>query len=226
MDALASRVVEFVPIYEIDTPTDAFDQLMRIYIMLTVNIPRLASKGPLQFDVAAEFEKVFGFSLADYTNFMFSLLLHALMERDARQANADPPSPVGPYWLKQTTLSEETTHKVLATVSFSLDAITPPKEPTVMRILHSCAITPTSATKNIIFAWIMSSRSASWRAESFIEFSTISNPTAGRTPICLSGVQSLKIILRGFSNPTFPPNTTPTIHRRHMQTELKCAMPS
>jgi hypothetical protein len=72
---------------------------------------------------------VFGFSLADYTNFMFSLLLHAMVERDARQANADPPSPVGPYWLKKTTLSEETIHKVLATVSFSLDAITPPKEP-------------------------------------------------------------------------------------------------
>jgi hypothetical protein len=63
MDALASRVTEFVPFYEIDTPTDPFDQLMRIYIMLAVNIPRLASKGPLQFDVAAEFEKVFGFSL-------------------------------------------------------------------------------------------------------------------------------------------------------------------
>ena len=91
MDALASKVVEFVPFYEIDTPTDPFDQLMRIYIMLTVNIPRLASKGPLQFDVAAEFEKVFGFSLADYTNFMFSLLLHAMVERETRQANADSP---------------------------------------------------------------------------------------------------------------------------------------
>jgi hypothetical protein len=128
MDALASRIAEFVPFYEIDPPTDPFDQLMRIYIMLTVNIPRLARKGPLQFDVAAEFEKVFGFSLADYTNFMFSLLLHAIMEREARQANADPPSPVGPYWLKQTTLSEETIHKVLATVSFSLDTIAPPEE--------------------------------------------------------------------------------------------------
>jgi hypothetical protein len=128
MDALASRVAEFVPIYEIDTPTDPFDQLMRIYIMLTVNIPRLASKGSLQFDVPAEFQKVFGFSLADYTNFMFSLLLHALKERDARQANTEPPSPVGPYWLKTTTLSEETIHKVLATVSFSLDAIAPPKK--------------------------------------------------------------------------------------------------
>lgn len=129
LDALASQVAEFVPLYEIDTPTDPFDQLMRMYIMLAVNIPRLASKGPLQFDVATEFEKAFGFSLADYTNFMFSLLLHAMIERDARQANADPPSPVGPYWLKQTTLSEETIHKVLATVSFSLDELTSSKEP-------------------------------------------------------------------------------------------------
>lgn len=129
MDALASRVAEFVPLYEIDTPTDPFDKLMRIYIMLTVNIPRLASKEPLQFDVPAEFESVFGFSLADYTNFMFSLLLHAMMDRDARQTNVDPPSPVGPYWLKHTELSEETIHKVLATVSFTLDTINPPKEP-------------------------------------------------------------------------------------------------
>jgi hypothetical protein len=127
MDALASRVAEFVPFYEIDSPTDPFDQLMRIYIMLTVNIPRLASKGPLQFDVPAEFGKVFGFSLADYTNFIFSLLLHAMTERDARQANADPPSPVGPYWLKTTTLSEETIHKVLSTVSFSLEGLATPK---------------------------------------------------------------------------------------------------
>lgn len=128
MDAIASRIAEFVPFYEIDTPTDPFDQLMRIYIMLTVNIPRLASKGSLQFDVPAEFEKVFGFSLTDYTNFMFSLLLHAMTERDARHSNADPPSPVGPYWLKTTTLSEETIHKVLATVSFSLDALTKPQK--------------------------------------------------------------------------------------------------
>lgn len=32
MEALASRVAEFVPFYEIDTPTDPFDQLMRIKI--------------------------------------------------------------------------------------------------------------------------------------------------------------------------------------------------
>jgi len=119
MDALANTIVEFVPFYEIDPPTDPLDQLMRFYIMLTVNIPRLASKGPLKFDVAAEFEKVFGFTLGDYENFMFSLLLHAMLERENRQANIDPPSPVGPYWLKTTTLSEETIHKVLATVSFS-----------------------------------------------------------------------------------------------------------
>jgi hypothetical protein len=129
LDALASSVAEFVPVYEIDTPTDAFDQLMRIYIMLTVNIPRLASKGPLKFDVAAEFEKVFGFSLTDYINFMFALLMHAMTDRDARQANTDPPSPVGPYWLKTTTLSEETIHKVLTTISFSLADMPPLKDP-------------------------------------------------------------------------------------------------
>jgi len=125
MDALANTIVEFVPFYEIDPPTDPFDQLMRFYIMLTVNIPRIASKGPLKFDVGVEFEKVFGFTLGDYQNFMFCLLLHAMLERENRQSNIDPPSPVGPYWLKQTTLSEKTIHKVLATVSFSVDQMKP-----------------------------------------------------------------------------------------------------
>jgi hypothetical protein len=125
MDALANTIVEFVPFYEIDPPTDALDQLMRFYTMLTINLPRLASKAPLKFDVEAEFEKVFGFTLGDYENFMFCLLLHAMLERENRQANIDPPSPVGPFWLKTTTLSEETIHKVLATVSFSLDQMKP-----------------------------------------------------------------------------------------------------
>ncbi len=121
MDVLANRIVKLVPFYEIDPPTDPLDQFMRFYIMLTVNIPRLASKGPLKFDVPAEFEKVFGFTLENYESFMFALLMHAMVERNNRKANIDPPSPVGPYWLKTTTLSEETIHKVLATVSFSLD---------------------------------------------------------------------------------------------------------
>lgn len=50
-DALANLAVQWIPFYELDSPTDPFTQLMRIYIMLTVNIPRLAAKGPLAFDV-------------------------------------------------------------------------------------------------------------------------------------------------------------------------------
>ena len=41
LDRLANLISQFLPIYEIDSPTEAFIQFLRFYIMLTVNIPRL-----------------------------------------------------------------------------------------------------------------------------------------------------------------------------------------
>jgi len=87
-DALANLAVQFVPVYEIDSPSDPFTQLMRIYIMLTVNIPRLAVKAKLKFDVAAEFEKASGFSLQVFMDFMFAVLMHALANVSATRARA------------------------------------------------------------------------------------------------------------------------------------------
>jgi hypothetical protein len=129
LDAAANLVAQFVPVYELDSPTDPFTQLMRIYIMLTVNIPRLAAKGPLLFDVAAEFEKVFGFPLQLYIDFMFLLMMHATIQRDDLHLKNQATNPVGPLWLKSTTLAPETIHQVLGTVSFTLASMAPPQEP-------------------------------------------------------------------------------------------------
>jgi len=129
LDAAANLVAQFVPIYELDSPTDPFTQLMRIYIMLTVNIPRLAAKGTLPFDVPAEFEKVFGFPLKLYIDFMFLLMMHATIQRDELHLKNQTMTPLGPLWLKATTLSPETIHQVLSTVSFTLASMVPPKEP-------------------------------------------------------------------------------------------------
>lgn len=129
LDALANLAVQFVPAYEIDPPSDPFTQLMRIYIMLKVNIPRMAAKGPLKFDLADEFERAFGFPLQAYINFIFALLMHATIQRDALHHDNQTISPLGPIWLKTTTLSPDTIHQVLSTVSFTLAAMIPPKKP-------------------------------------------------------------------------------------------------
>jgi len=129
MDAVANLVAQFVPVYELDSPTDPFIQLMRIYITLTVNMPRLAAKGPLPFDVAAEFDKAFGFPLKLYIGFMFLLMMHATIQRDELHLNNRATTPLGPLWLKNTTLTPETIHQVLSTVSFTLASMATPKEP-------------------------------------------------------------------------------------------------
>lgn len=129
LDALANLVANFVPVYEIDSPSDPFTQLMRIYIMLTVNIPRLAAKAPLPFDVPAEFAKVFGFSLQLYMEFMFAILMHASIQRETLHSQNQTISPFGPLWLKTTTLSQETIHQVLGNVSFTLASLSSAKEP-------------------------------------------------------------------------------------------------
>jgi hypothetical protein len=129
LDAAANLVAQFVPVYELDSPTDPFTQLMRMFIMLTVNIPRLTAKGSLPFDVAAEFEKVFGFPLKLYINFMFLLMMHATIQRDELHEKNQATTPLGPLWLKNSTLTPETIHQVLSTVSFTLASMATVKEP-------------------------------------------------------------------------------------------------
>lgn len=83
LDQLANLISQFLPIYEIDSPTEAFIQFLRFYIFLTINIPRLPAE-LRTFDVEAEFEKQFGFPLKTLLR-IHVLLLDARHDR-ARQA--------------------------------------------------------------------------------------------------------------------------------------------
>ena len=71
LDVMANLVADFLPIFEIDSITDPFLLFLRFYIYLTVIIPRLPAHLRV-FDVAAEFEKVFGFPLKLYSQFVYA----------------------------------------------------------------------------------------------------------------------------------------------------------
>jgi len=79
-DAFANLVAQFLPIYEMDSPTEGFIPFLRFYIFLTVNIPRLAPELKT-FDVAGLFEKQFAFPLTTYSYFIFCFAMHAMIQR-------------------------------------------------------------------------------------------------------------------------------------------------
>jgi uncharacterized protein (TIGR02391 family) len=81
LDVMANLVADFLPTFEIDSITDPFLLFLRFYIYLTVIIPRLPEHLRI-FDVAQEFEKVFGFPLKLYSQFVYAFTLHAMTERN------------------------------------------------------------------------------------------------------------------------------------------------
>src|SRR5262249_38601931 len=74
-------------------------------------------------------EKVFGFPLKLYINFMFLMMMHATIQRDELQLKNQMTNPLGPLWLASTNLTPETIHQVMATVSFDLAKMTLPGKP-------------------------------------------------------------------------------------------------
>ena len=87
LDALANLVAQFLPIYEMDSPTEGFIPFLRFYIFLTVNIPRLAAELKT-FDVEELFEKQFGFPLTTYSHFIFCFAMHAMIQRGKKSLEA------------------------------------------------------------------------------------------------------------------------------------------
>ena len=90
LDAMANLAAEFLPVSEMDSPTDPAILLLRFYIFLTVKklIPSLPSE-LRTFDVFALFEKQFDFSLKTYCEFIFLFLTHARLLREKKQLDAD-----------------------------------------------------------------------------------------------------------------------------------------
>lgn len=115
LDAMANLVATFLPIFEIDSITDPFLLFLRFYIFLNVIIPRLP--GHLKvFDVAAEFQKVFGFSLKLYSQFVYAFTLHAMNERTLLKIGDVPEASIPISWFKKTILTSEQVSAMFDTV--------------------------------------------------------------------------------------------------------------
>lgn len=129
LDALANLVSQFLPIYEMDSPTEAFIAFLRFYILLTINIPRLPDK-LRTFDVAALFEKQFGFPLDTYAHFIFCFAMHAMIQRGKKSIEAAVDSGIRIETFKNMKVSADQIDQMFKTVSFSLDVLTDQKPPT------------------------------------------------------------------------------------------------
>lgn len=127
-DQIANNVSRFLPIYEIDSPIDAVVQFLRFYLMLTVSIPRMPEHLRL-FDVPALFQKVMGFPLQTYCEFLVTFLIHALEERNKEVGNVIMDSGIRLELLKHSTVEPELIQQMFKTVSFSLGALPPPQKP-------------------------------------------------------------------------------------------------
>jgi hypothetical protein len=106
LDVMANLVADFLPIFEIDSITDPFLLFLRFYIYLTIIIPRLPPHLRV-FDVAAEFEKVFGFSLKLYSQFVYAFTVHAMNERTQIKIGDVPGAGMPISWFKRTILTDE-----------------------------------------------------------------------------------------------------------------------
>jgi len=71
LDGYANLAAEFLPTYEITSPTDPLFGFVRFYIWLTKIIPRIPVD-LLKFDLEAEFQKVFPFPIITYAEFIDS----------------------------------------------------------------------------------------------------------------------------------------------------------
>jgi hypothetical protein len=129
LDALANLVSQFLPIYEMDSPTEAFIAFLRFYIFLTINIPRLPDELKT-VDVAALFEKQFGFSLETYAHFIFCFAMHAMILRGKKSIEAAVDSGIRIETFKNMKVSADQIKQMFQTVSFSLDTLTDQKPPT------------------------------------------------------------------------------------------------
>jgi hypothetical protein len=115
LDGMANLIAEFLPTFEIDSITDPFLLFLRFYIYLTIIIPRL----PLHlrvFDVAAEFEKVFGFTLKLYCQFVYAFTAYAMNERTQIKIGDVPDAGLPISWFRKTILTDEQISAMFDTV--------------------------------------------------------------------------------------------------------------
>jgi hypothetical protein len=122
LDQLANLICQFLPIYEIDSPTEAFIQFLRFYIFLTVNIPRLPAELKT-FEIEKEFEKQFGVRLKTYCDFMFFFSMHAMIVRGKKSKDAAMDCGIRLATFQNMKAPTEVIEKMFDNVSFSLDTL-------------------------------------------------------------------------------------------------------
>jgi hypothetical protein len=128
LSAMANLAAEFLPIYELDSPTDPMFVFLRFYIFLTIIIDRLPPHLRL-FDAEKEFQKLFPFPLITYAEFIAAFALHATQERNnSRNYNSPIDATLRKSWFKNTNISQDLIDKMFDSVSFSLDNLPEPKD--------------------------------------------------------------------------------------------------
>jgi hypothetical protein len=105
LEKMADIVASFLPTFEIDCLTDPFILFLRTYIYLTVIIPRLPAN-KRTFDPNVEFEKIFGFPLDLYIEFLYAFTIHAMNERVNMKLGDVPEAGLPVSWFKTTVLTE------------------------------------------------------------------------------------------------------------------------
>lgn len=120
LDGYANVAAEFLPTYEITSPTDPIVSFVRFYIWLTKIIPRIPAS-LLKFNLEAEFQKVFPFSVVTYAEFIAAFATHASLERENPTYDKPIDATLRKSWFKKTNIPEATIERMFETVSFSLD---------------------------------------------------------------------------------------------------------
>jgi SEC-C motif len=115
LDVMANLVADFLPVFEIDSITDPLLLFLRLHIYLTVIIPRLPAHLRV-FDVPAEFEKVFGFPLKLYSQFVYAFTVHAMNGRTQIKLGDVPEAGLPISWFKKTILTDDQISDMFDTV--------------------------------------------------------------------------------------------------------------
>jgi hypothetical protein len=120
LESYANLAAEFLPNYEIVSPTDPILSFLRVYIWLTKIIPRIP-KTLLKFDLEAEFQKLFPFPIMTYAEFIASFAMHAVRSRQENNFDKPIDGALRKSWFKTTHVPEKTIKEMFHTVCFSLD---------------------------------------------------------------------------------------------------------
>jgi hypothetical protein len=127
LDGCANIAAEFLPTYEITSPTEPLLSFLRFYIWLVKIIPRIP-KNLLKFDLETEFQRVFPFPIITYAEFIAAFATHALQERLTQTHDKPIDATLRKRWFKTTTVPEAKLEQMFKTVSFSLDNMPKPKD--------------------------------------------------------------------------------------------------